>query len=294
MRQHVVAIFLTLFVVEPLGAQEEHARFDFPVTVDGQEHILTYDGTHDVMRDADPRVKLVVFVHHGGSQNPTTYFDRLVAALNAADRDRPGLALRATTLVVSAAMIGDHHIADRPARYAEGHYPFWDGGWREGKNSVNAPAVSNYDLLDGMVRHIVDSYPGVKAVVHVGHSAAGRLVSRYSFGTPVYDELKARGIAAQYVVANASSVLYFIDADSAAASIDDAATRETPRRFALAIHVMEDSPLFNAGKGASFTREGTVELDAAIMSGKTVRAGVGWTRMGESKSESSTDRWSPA
>lgn len=122
-RQHVVAIFLTLFVVEPLGAQEEHARFDFPVTVDGQEHILTYDGTHDVMRDADPRVKLVVFVHHGGSQYPTTYFVRLVAAMNAADRDRPGLALRATTLVVSAAMIGDHHIADRPARYAEGHYP---------------------------------------------------------------------------------------------------------------------------------------------------------------------------
>ena len=40
-----------------------------------------------------------------------------------------------------------------------------------------------------------------------------------------------------------------------------------------AILVMEDSPLFNAGKGASFTREGTVELDATIMNGKTMRAG---------------------
>jgi beta-aspartyl-peptidase (threonine type) len=40
-----------------------------------------------------------------------------------------------------------------------------------------------------------------------------------------------------------------------------------------AILVMEDSPLFNAGKGASYTREGTVELDATIMNGHTMRAG---------------------
>ncbi|MGH9944261.1 MAG: isoaspartyl peptidase/L-asparaginase family protein, partial [Pyrinomonadaceae bacterium] len=40
-----------------------------------------------------------------------------------------------------------------------------------------------------------------------------------------------------------------------------------------AIKVMEDSPLFNAGKGAAFTSEGTNELDAAIMDGKTLKAG---------------------
>ena len=37
---------------------------------------------------------------------------------------------------------------------------------------------------------------------------------------------------------------------------------------------MEDSPLFNAGKGAVFTHEGKNELDAAIMDGKTLRAGA--------------------
>ena len=40
------------------------------------------------------------------------------------------------------------------------------------------------------------------------------------------------------------------------------------------IHVMEDSPLFNAGKGAVFTHDGRNELDAAIMDGKTLMAGA--------------------
>jgi beta-aspartyl-peptidase (threonine type) len=40
-----------------------------------------------------------------------------------------------------------------------------------------------------------------------------------------------------------------------------------------AVKVMEDSPLFNAGKGAVFTNEGKNELDAAIMNGKTLAAG---------------------
>ncbi len=40
-----------------------------------------------------------------------------------------------------------------------------------------------------------------------------------------------------------------------------------------AVRVMEDSPLFNAGKGAVFTNEGRNELDAAIMDGKTLAAG---------------------
>src|SRR5437868_14737229 len=41
-----------------------------------------------------------------------------------------------------------------------------------------------------------------------------------------------------------------------------------------AIKVLEDSPLFNAGKGAVFTHDGRNELDASIMEGKTKRAGA--------------------
>jgi beta-aspartyl-peptidase (threonine type) len=40
-----------------------------------------------------------------------------------------------------------------------------------------------------------------------------------------------------------------------------------------AIQIMEDDPLFNAGRGAVFTAEGRNELDAAVMDGSTLRAG---------------------
>ncbi len=40
------------------------------------------------------------------------------------------------------------------------------------------------------------------------------------------------------------------------------------------IHYLEDSPLFNAGRGAVFTSAGTNELDASIMDGRTRNAGA--------------------
>jgi len=41
-----------------------------------------------------------------------------------------------------------------------------------------------------------------------------------------------------------------------------------------AIKFMEDSPRFNAGRGAVFTRDGTNEMDATIMEGGTLKAGA--------------------
>lgn len=41
-----------------------------------------------------------------------------------------------------------------------------------------------------------------------------------------------------------------------------------------ALNRLEDNPLFNAGKGAVFTANGRNELDAAIMDGRTMRAGA--------------------
>ncbi len=41
-----------------------------------------------------------------------------------------------------------------------------------------------------------------------------------------------------------------------------------------AVVALEDSPLFNAGKGSVFTADGTHEMDAAIMEGRSLNAGA--------------------
>jgi beta-aspartyl-peptidase (threonine type) len=41
-----------------------------------------------------------------------------------------------------------------------------------------------------------------------------------------------------------------------------------------AVQFLEDDPLFNAGRGAVFTAEGGIELDASIMDGETLAAGA--------------------
>ena len=43
---------------------------------------------------------------------------------------------------------------------------------------------------------------------------------------------------------------------------------------AAVVRLLEDDPLFNAGRGAVFTSAGTHEMDAAIMDGRTLRAGA--------------------
>ncbi len=52
-----------------------------------------------------------------------------------------------------------------------------------------------------------------------------------------------------------------------------------------AIKILEDSPLFNAGKGAVFTADGKNELDAAVMDGKTFNGRCGCRTSQSKKSD---------
>lgn len=52
------------------------------------------------------------------------------------------------------------------------------------------------------------------------------------------------------------------------------ANRTAVEAVEATIKVMEDSPLFNAGKGSVFTYDGKNEMDASIMDGNTLNAGL--------------------
>ena len=72
------------------------------------------------------------------------------------------------------------------------------------------------------------------------------------------------------------SALYYSALDSALMIGDRilASGGEGPQAVMAVINYFESNPLFNAGKGATCTAEGTFELDASIMEGKDLSAGA--------------------
>ncbi len=110
-------------------------------------------------------------------------------------------------------------------------------------------------VFDGFTAEVLaaDSAPPTALVIHGG---AGTIVKGQM--TPELEEqfrakLKEALVAGQEVLQTGGSSL-----DSVVA----------------VIKILEDSPLFNAGKGAVFTADGRNEMDAAIMDGATGKAGA--------------------
>lgn len=67
-----------------------------------------------------------------------------------------------------------------------------------------------------------------------------------------------------------ASLARALDAGSAVLAADGSALDACE----AAVRVLEDDELFNAGRGAALTRDGTAELDASIMDGSTLRCGA--------------------
>ena len=61
-----------------------------------------------------------------------------------------------------------------------------------------------------------------------------------------------------------SSKLLSVNAETLSLLHDDATAIEAATH---AVRLLEDCPLFNCGKGAVFTRDGTIELEASVSEG---------------------------
>lgn len=115
---------------------------------------------------------------------------------------------------------------------------------------VDAPVfVRNYAVRAGEIAEV----PRWSLAIHGGAGVIER-------GTLSPEKEKAYRAGLNEALRTGSAVL-----DKGGAALD---------AVAAAVRVLEDNPLFNAGRGAVFTAEGKNELDAAIMDGKTLKAGA--------------------
>ena len=111
-------------------------------------------------------------------------------------------------------------------------------------------------LLFFLLALVCHAQPATRPYGLVIHGGAG-VIERSSLSPEREAEYRAR-------LAEALNAGYAV-LESGGASLD---------AVTAAVNIMEDSPLFNAGKGAVFNADGICELDASIMDGRTQAAGA--------------------
>lgn len=140
-------------------------------------------------------IKRAVIIVHGNLRNADTYYERLVAATSADGR------LDDTLLLAPNFRTRD----DGPG--ANEHY--WSsGGWKIGHKSRDEPGrISSFEVMNELLERVcsTSTFPQIRMVVIIGHSAGGQFVNRYAAGG---NGCPDPGVDVRYVVMNPSSYLY--------------------------------------------------------------------------------------
>jgi L-asparaginase / beta-aspartyl-peptidase len=108
----------------------------------------------------------------------------------------------------------------------------------------------------GCSKHTLNKNMGVKNIGIVIHGGSGNFKKE--------DQTKEEAYAYHQALTEATEAGYKI-LENGGTSIEGVET---------AIKILEDCPLFNAGRGSVFNSKGEIEMDASIMDGKTLDAGA--------------------
>lgn len=134
-------------------------------------------------------------VVHGAGRDADNYFRNALAAAFLAG------ALENTVIIAPrmASAAANCHDALGPQEIS------WNcNSWRSGGPSVSNPEVNSFDFLDEVLRKVArkQTFPNLKQIVVIGHSAGGQVLNRYEMSNRVHDQL---GVPISYVVSNPSS-----------------------------------------------------------------------------------------
>ena len=210
---------------------DETAAHRRPVKVIAPERIKIKTAQGDVMVPAyssadlsktQSDIKRAVIVVHGRLRDADKYFDLALRAAKASDA--MGDTLLIAPQILTTADAARHNLEPAIAR--------WKGeAWLAGDISKSPFSLSSFDVLDGIIAQLADRtrFPNLERIVVVGHSAGAQFVQRYAVIGRADQVLTAAGLQpyaegaepstltagkgpamrVRYVVANASSYVYF-------------------------------------------------------------------------------------
>ena len=145
----------------------------------------------------DAITRVVVSIH-GASRNADDYFRSTLAAAFLAG------ALENTLIVSPRMASAEGNCQDSLAT----NEISWNcNTWRSGGPAPKTPSATSFDFLDALLTRVAakTTFPNVRSIVVVGHSAGGQVVNRYAMSNKVHDKL---GVPVSYVVSNPSSYAY--------------------------------------------------------------------------------------
>ena len=155
-------------------------------------------------------IKRAVIVVHGVLRNADEYFPHMMEAVIAAGVEN-------NTFVIAPQFLLEEDIAEFELT---DDVLFWGGetgeGWKKGDDSISTAehphtvTASSFEVVDRMIEQIVlqGSFPILKDVIVIGHSAGGQYVNRYAAGTQIGNSLPDN-IHLRFIVANPSTFVYF-------------------------------------------------------------------------------------
>jgi hypothetical protein len=208
----IPVLFLALLSNAPLNSQAPVAAIAgqrFRVTTAAGSATIPFLISGDWSRPR-PDIRRVVVIFHGKGRDVKGDYR---AALEAAAR--AGSPARETLFI--APQFLDQEDADAhliPEDVLRWRRTEWESG-----SPASAPIpVSSYEVVDAMLIRLADRtvFPGLTTIVLAGHSGGAQLVQRYAIVGRAPVELSGGGIHFRFVIANASSYLYFSDERPAA------------------------------------------------------------------------------
>jgi hypothetical protein len=143
-----------------------------------------------------PDLTSALIVVHGANRNADDYFSYLTSSLMNTGQT-------ATTVLISPGFQDESTVQDDEL--------YWSGsGWREGRNSSDANAISSFEVVDRIISRLADKehFPALEKIIVTGHSS-GALFT-HLFAAANQSESTYPDIAFEYVVAN-SQYFYYPD-----------------------------------------------------------------------------------
>jgi len=147
----------------------------------------------------NPEIERVIITVHGSERNADTYYNSIEQI--AAGTAKPG----------SIFALSPHFKESYDSLQAR-EFTWTSEGWLSGDRSLANGGVSSFAILDRFMEFFAnrETFPNLRTIVLVGHSAGGQLTQRYAIGTTV--DTRHPEVRFRYVVANPGSYAYLTPA----------------------------------------------------------------------------------